>query len=64
MSPIQAVKANAMAGAGKDPSHLFSPRQLSLLEHIKANPGKKWKNMIACKDWQKEFWSLSELAKV
>jgi hypothetical protein len=46
MTTLQACRANSMVGNQKVPDEMLSPRQLILLQEIKKDPGKKWKNRI------------------
>ena len=60
MSPIQAVKANALVGAGQDPSAIFSPGQLHLLRYIELNQNLKWDNQIHNPKWMESLYQLWE----
>ncbi len=57
MSPMQATKANALVGQRQDPSPVFSPRQLEILQHL-IHKGTKGASLIHAKDWQEEFYKL------
>ena len=46
MTTIQATKANSLIGQGLSPDKVFSEKQLEILNYIKQNQGKKWKNLI------------------
>lgn len=46
MTPLQATRANALVGKRQSPDHLFSPRQLSILEKVKTQPNRKWESLI------------------
>lgn len=50
MTSLQACQINSLIGEGKNPDACLSPRQLSLLKKIRAQPDKKWKNQIGGKD--------------
>ena len=63
MSQIQAVKANALVGAQKNPEHLFSPKQVALLKMIRENPKNNWKPMIQDPAWQDAWWEISRKIK-
>jgi hypothetical protein len=56
MTSLQASRANSLVGKNKLPDEVLSPRQLALLENVKAQPDKKWKNMIGRYDLIKA-WS-------
>ena len=64
MSPIQATKANALIGMGRDPKNLFSPSQLFLLQKLERINAKNRKNLIHDPDWQNEYWWLVKTHKV
>lgn len=60
MSATQACRANSLIGENKNPDVLFSPRQLALLQRIKAQPDKKWKNQVGTKDLAGAWEALVE----
>lgn len=64
MSPIQAVKANALVGQQKDPQHIFSTRQLQLLAYIQQHQDLSWKNQIHNEQWKEDLFKLLDKAKV
>ena len=45
MLPNQASRVNTAVGFGSDPNVFLSPLQLDMLNYIKTNPGKDWKNL-------------------
>lgn len=55
MTSLQASRVNSLAGKSKLPDELLSPRQLAIVEKAKANPNKKWKNMIGRYDLVKAW---------
>jgi hypothetical protein len=46
MTELQALRANAMIAAKKDPSELFSPRQIDLFKKIVGRPKAPWPDAI------------------
>lgn len=60
MSATQACRANSLIGENKNPDVLFSPRQLALLQRIKAQPDKKWKSQVGVKDLAGAWEALAE----
>ena len=46
MTQLQAVKVNSLIGQRQLPDDLLSPRQLTLLKNIQANPNGQWKDRI------------------
>ncbi|NND05939.1 MAG: hypothetical protein HKN87_06125 [Saprospiraceae bacterium] len=63
MTPMQAMKANALVGLGKKPESVLSPRQIIMLRHIKKGKH-KWRSAIHADDWQFEFYKRwQEVAK-
>ncbi len=46
MTSLQSCLANSMVGRNESPDALLSPRQLAMLQTIKAQPTKKWEDMI------------------
>jgi len=46
MTQLQAVKVNSLIGQQRLPNALLSPRQLTLLRTIQANPNGQWKDRI------------------
>ena len=46
MTQLQAVKVNSLIGQRQLPDALLSPRQLTLLKNIQANPNGQWKDQI------------------
>ena len=57
MTSLQAAKANALAGSGKMPETVLSPRQIELGKYIRKHPNKGWENAIGTdslvKSWAK-----------
>lgn len=56
MTSLQATRANALVGKRQSPDHLLSSRQLAILQKVKANPSRKWENLIGVSleaGWQK-----------
>ncbi len=64
MSPIQAVKANALVGQQKDPRHVFSTRQLQVLTYIQKNQDLSWENQIHNQQWKEDLFKLLAKAQV
>ena len=64
MSPIQAVKANALVGQQKDPQYIFSTRQLQLLAYIQQHRDQSWKNQIHNEHWKEDLFKLLDKAQV
>ena len=58
MTTLQACRANSLVGNNASPEALLSPRQLALLEKIKSDPKKIWKNMIGRSDLAKAWGEL------
>lgn len=46
MTPLQAARANALAGKGQNPQAVLSPRQVDLAKLIQQHPQKPWKSRI------------------
>lgn len=63
MSPIQAVKANALVGQGKNPSSVLSPRQLAMVESIQKGNDKKGEIAIHNEAWKELFFTEWEMMK-
>ncbi len=57
MTSLQACRANSLAGQGKSPEPVLSPRQIELGRRIEADPSREWANMIGVADlagsWEK-----------
>lgn len=56
MTSLQACRANSLVGNRQSPDELLSPRQLHLLEKVRENPKKDWKNRIG--QSVSEMWSM------
>ena len=56
MSPLQAVRANSLVGQKQSPLHIFSPRQLKMLDYFTHNP--KGVPAIHHQDWHKLFFEV------
>lgn len=50
MTSLQACRTNSLVGKRQSPDALFSPRQLALLQKVRENRSKPWKNNIGRKD--------------
>ena len=61
MTSLQACRANSLAGNGKSPDEVLSPRQIDLLGKIRAEPKKAWKNMIGRNDLAKAWEEAGSL---
>ncbi len=55
MTALQACRANSLVGKKQSPDTVLSPRQLALLQKIKENPKKPWKNRIGGRDMAKAW---------
>jgi len=62
MTQIQATKVNSLIGQRQLPDDLLSPRQLTLLKEIQANPNGKWENAIN-KDFVRAWETATSLRK-
>jgi copper chaperone CopZ len=60
MSPIQAVKMNALIGQGKSPLHLLSPRQQLMHHYLQKNKSVKWLSKINDQDWEAKMYQAWE----
>jgi hypothetical protein len=59
MTPLQATRANALAGKQADVREVLSPRQIALHDQILANSSKKWKNQLECTDFTAAWKSIN-----
>ena len=62
MTQMQATKVNSLIGQRQLPDDLLSPRQLTLLKEIQANPTAKWENAIN-KDFVSAWEAVASLRK-
>ncbi len=46
MTPLQATRANALAGKRQNPEEVLSPRQIELVRYIQKHPKTNWKSRI------------------
>ncbi len=66
MSPAQAVKVNALIGAGQRPDALLSPRQLKILEQVRRHRNDHWPSMIHAEDWKASmyaYWKRIDISR-
>ncbi|MEZ5043877.1 MAG: VPGUxxT family thioredoxin-like (seleno)protein, type 2 [Saprospiraceae bacterium] len=61
MTAIQATKANSLIGQQQSPDEVLSPRQLQMLNYIKQNLSKPWKEVIGLD--LEQAWALVEKVK-
>lgn len=61
MTTLQACRANSLVGNHALPDSLLSPRQLLLLQQVRQQPKRAWKNMIGRKDLPKA-WDEAQAA--
>lgn len=55
MTPLQACRANVLVHKNRTPDEILSPRQLSVLEKVRQNPKRKFKNAIGTEDLKKAW---------
>ena len=62
MTQLQAVKVNSLIGQRQLPDSILSPRQLTLLKKIQANPNGQWKDRIN-EDFVTAWQEVEEMRK-
>ncbi|NUO00058.1 MAG: thioredoxin family protein [Saprospiraceae bacterium] len=62
MTPLQAARANALAGKGQNPQAVLSPRQIELAKLIQQHPQKPWKSRIG--EAITTAWAATEATRI